>query len=231
MKVIDLITIKRNVPSDNLSKEQNANGSFGIYKKSVVNQDNNAYNNHALNVNQKGDIGEYNVAQVLELLDKNEYKVINGLLIPFKNGNTVQIDHLIVARTGIFVIETKNISGIVKKQDDNFWFQVNGKYTNTFYSPIKQNSGHILAIKKILGINSERIFHSIAVFPNDTKVEISDDRIVTIDGLCAKIESFDEHVMNYSVINKMYDSFKKFNIDSEENRQKHTENLQKKIYR
>ena len=44
------------------------------------------------------------------LLDKSIYFPLNNLTLPTKNGTT-QIDHVIVSRHGIFVIESKNIDG------------------------------------------------------------------------------------------------------------------------
>ena len=47
------------------------------------------------------------------LLDANVYEDINNVTLPLANGQcgTTQIDHIIVSRFGIFVVETKNISG------------------------------------------------------------------------------------------------------------------------
>ena len=43
-------------------------------------------------------------------LDSNVYVDINNITLPAANGTT-QIDHVIVSRFGIFVVETKNMSG------------------------------------------------------------------------------------------------------------------------
>ena len=43
-------------------------------------------------------------------LDSNVYEDINNVTLPTSNGTT-QIDHIIVSRFGIFVVETKNMSG------------------------------------------------------------------------------------------------------------------------
>ena len=43
-------------------------------------------------------------------LDSNTYKRFHNIIIQTKNGTT-QIDHIILSRYGIFVIETKNYNG------------------------------------------------------------------------------------------------------------------------
>ena len=59
----------------------------------------------------KGKIGEGTVNLTAKLrLDPNEYTLLKDVTIPTKLGTT-QIDHIILSRFGIFVIEAKNYSG------------------------------------------------------------------------------------------------------------------------
>jgi len=43
-------------------------------------------------------------------LDKNIYTLFKNVTLPTEDGTT-QIDHVIVSRYGVFVIETKNMKG------------------------------------------------------------------------------------------------------------------------
>ena len=53
-----------------------------------------------------GVYGEKEVSFFLEDLDCEDYRVYNDLLI--RNGNyTTQVDHIVISRFGVFVIETK----------------------------------------------------------------------------------------------------------------------------
>ncbi len=47
---------------------------------------------------------------LLTKLDKDIYHAIHDVIIPSLDGTT-QIDHILVSKYGIFVIETKNIQG------------------------------------------------------------------------------------------------------------------------
>jgi len=59
----------------------------------------------------KGWIGELQVNLITKFsLDKNVYRLIKNVTIP-TNGGTTQIDHVIVSRFGVFVVETKNLRG------------------------------------------------------------------------------------------------------------------------
>lgn len=54
------------------------------------------------------------------LLDSDIYIDVNNVTIPVSNGAT-QIDHVIVSRFGVFVVETKNMDG---------WFSAMRKVVN-----------------------------------------------------------------------------------------------------
>ena len=69
----------------------------------------------------KGFIGEKTVALLLATLDKKEYRTINDLIIRV-DGESTQIDHVVVSNYGIFVIETKNYKGwITGYESSNQW--------------------------------------------------------------------------------------------------------------
>ena len=52
-----------------------------------------------------GDYGERRVSSFLEDLDCEDYRIYNDLLI--RNGNyTTQVDHIVISRYGVFVLET-----------------------------------------------------------------------------------------------------------------------------
>ena len=59
----------------------------------------------------RGAKGERRVADILRRLPEDEYKVLNNLLVQSRFGTT-QIDHVVVSVHGIFVVETKNYSGL-----------------------------------------------------------------------------------------------------------------------
>jgi hypothetical protein len=116
--------------------------------------------------NIKGVVGELGVASKLM---KFKY-VINNLT--FHDGvKSVQIDHVVVTKAGIHVIETKNYAGsIYGSMAGDKWTQVLGGQKNIFLSPIKQNQGHIRSLQKVLQNNNYRLFHSHVVFTDKAKI-------------------------------------------------------------
>lgn len=86
---------------------------------------------------------EKTVAAVLSRLPKKDYTVINNLF--FRSGrSTCQIDHLVISRFGIFVIEAKNYLGVISGNglDKMLLRRVLGMRYHT-RNPIDQNDWHI----------------------------------------------------------------------------------------
>jgi len=127
--------------------------------------------------NIKGKMGEFNVSVVLATLPKDEYQVINDIIIPSKYGTT-QIDHVVVSIYGIFVIETKNYKGLIYGGEDaetwtkNMW---GNKYS--LRNPLKQNYGHVKSLQAILNIPKE-MFIPIVVFSNRAKLRVQTQETV-----------------------------------------------------
>ena len=82
------------------------------------------------------------VAAVLSRLPKKDYIVINNLF--FRTGrSTCQIDHLVISRYGIFVIETKNYLGVIAGKGSHKLLRrkvLGMKYKTR--NPIDQNEWH-----------------------------------------------------------------------------------------
>ncbi len=122
-------------------------------------------------------MGEFNVSVVLATLPKDEYQVINDIIIPSKYGTT-QIDHVVVSIYGIFVIETKNYKGLIYGGEDaetwtkNMW---GNKYS--LRNPLKQNYGHVKSLQAILNIPKE-MFIPIVVFSNRAKLRVQTQETV-----------------------------------------------------
>jgi len=112
----------------------------------------------------KGARGETQVNSSLrKLLDEHEYQVFKDLTLPSRGGTT-QIDHVVVSRFGLFVIETKNMKGwIYGGADQARWTQVIYRHKSQFQNPIRQNYKHVKAVQELLGIEAHQL-HNVVVF-------------------------------------------------------------------
>ena len=116
----------------------------------------------------KGVCGEFIVNLSAKLfLDKEQYQLIKNVTLPTKDGST-QIDHIIVSRYGVFVVETKNMKGwIFGSQHQKMWTQKIFKHSSKFQNPLHQNYKHLKTLEDLLGINEQQIF-SVVVFVGDS---------------------------------------------------------------
>ena len=133
-----------------------------------------------------GDYGEKRVSSFLEDLDCDHYRVFNDLLI--RDGKyTTQVDHIIISRYGVFVLETKNVHGNVYGSGNaEFWkqylpdvgFKFNGStQEHQLRNPILQNEGHIKTLSRLV-FGNEVPVRGIVVFPDSTDLKITADKPV-----------------------------------------------------
>lgn len=94
-------------------------------------------------------------------LDCRQYHVFNNIIIQRESWST-QIDHIIVSKYGVFVVETKNRSGwIFGNQTDNQWTQVLFHKKYYFQNPLRQNHVHTKNLARLIGIDQSKIYSLI----------------------------------------------------------------------
>ncbi len=119
----------------------------------------------------KGKIGEHWTKRTGEKnLDEKIYTQIHNVTLRTDDGTT-QIDHIILSKFGIFVIETKNMSGwIFGDKFSSFWTQVKNGRKNKFQNPLHQNYKHIKELQKIVEIDESNFF-SVVIFTGNAKLK------------------------------------------------------------
>lgn len=121
----------------------------------------------------KGKRGERRVSTGLRSrLDATDYQIFDDITLPVKD-STTQIDHLVVSPFGVFVVETKNMSGwIFGSVDKSHWIQVIYKVRHRFQNPLSQNHKHVHAIKEQFGLTANQV-NSLVVFVGDCEFKTS----------------------------------------------------------
>lgn len=130
----------------------------------------------------KGKAGEamVNVATKL-FLDKTRYHLIKNVTLTTEAGTT-QIDHIIVSRYGVFVVETKNMKGwIFGNAKQRYWTQKIFKHSQKFQNPLHQNYKHVKTLQSLLGLGNEQVI-SLVVFVGDSTFKTSMPENVTHGG-------------------------------------------------
>ncbi|WP_296245380.1 MULTISPECIES: NERD domain-containing protein [unclassified Psychrobacter] len=148
----------------------------------------------------KGIVGEtvINVAMWLKL-DKDVYHRLNNITLPLADGGSTQIDHVIVSRYGIFVIETKNYKGwIYGNERQRQWTQAfpNGRKYK-FQNPLHQNYLHIKTLSDLLELEMS-YFHSMIAFIGECELKTRDElpEHVLTSGMVSYIKKKQNKILN-----------------------------------
>jgi len=138
--------------------------------------------------------GEKEVAYLLSRgLSYKDYFLFNNLILPSENNESTQIDHVVVSKFGIFVIESKDYKGwIFGDKDQASWTQSlpGGKNKFQFQNPIHQNYAHIMALKALLPFIGDN-FYSIVVFSNKSEFKTAAlENVVNLNGLIGYVNKY-----------------------------------------
>ena len=97
------------------------------------------------------------------LLSRKLYHSFHNIVIPSRNGTT-EIDHLLVSKFGIFVVETKYWSGwIFGTEREKTWTRVHFRDKRQIPNPLHQNYGHVMALSELLGVPTDRFRPLVAI--------------------------------------------------------------------
>lgn len=116
--------------------------------------------------------GEYSCMREI-LLVPGTYFVLQNCFIPTGYKKYTEIDILLVHRTGLYVIESKNISGLIFGQRDDYnWTRFTSSNKMTFYNPIRQNEGHIYALDRFIDYPRDGHIQSVVVFGASSELRV-----------------------------------------------------------
>lgn len=176
---------------------------FSIYYKET-------HNNPLKVLFNKGLTGEYLTYLKLNKL-KGYKKFIFNKHIKFDENKETEIDIIMIHETGIYVIESKNYSGLILGNNNDKWTQVLGNGQRySFYNPIKQNNTHIKAIKYYLG-DSSNYFYPIVVFSNECELRVNNKNVLNRRDLLTYINKLNNN--NYLTNKDIDKAYKMFKVD------------------
>ena len=118
----------------------------------------------------KGRLGEFYIYKYLKSLAGYKRYLFN-LYVPKNDGETTELDVVLLHESGIYVFESKNYSGwIFGTESQQYWTQSlptrRGKsQKNHFYNPIMQNKGHLKWLQTFLADQTLPLY-SYIVFSN-----------------------------------------------------------------
>jgi rubrerythrin len=175
----------------------------------------------------RGFMGEFWVKTELNKLPKDKYMILNNVMLK-TNTSTHQIDHIVISKFGIFVIEMKNYYGLITgdKYKDK-WTQYLGKKKYYFNNPIHQNYGHIKALEEVLHLDKDK-FISVICISNQAKVKVNDKNVVQLDNINEFIKSYENEIVDDN-LNEIKDLLEKNNITDRTIKKQHVKIIKNNI--
>ncbi|POC51535.1 nuclease [Vibrio vulnificus] len=154
----------------------------------------------------KGVFGEFLVNKLLSQLPDSDYTLVRNVTLPTDDGTT-QIDHIVVSRFGIFVVETKNMKGwIFGSKSQKQWTQKVYRHSSKFQNPLHQNYKHVKTLESLLAIDCEKL-HSVVVFIGDSTFKTDMPENVTYARGCLEyIKKFEQPVFSESEYSQFVDA-------------------------
>lgn len=176
----------------------------------------------------KGKFGENSVILMKKIfLDSKIYTDINDVTLQTPTGTT-QIDHVIVSKFGIFVVETKNMSGWIfgSPNQPNWTQSLPGGKKFRFQNPLHQNYKHTKTLETFLGIDHEFI-HSVVMFVGETKFKTPMPANVMDRGFITYIKSKTSILFSDEEVERMVFAIRNGMMPkTEQTRREHVDSLQ-----
>lgn len=142
--------------------------------------------------------GEALVSRVLLAeFRRPDYHLMNHVTISMDDGTT-QVDHILISRFGVFVVETKDYSGwIFANAQQDTWTQVMFRFKFRFQNPIFQNRRHLRAVQGLLDFLPPEAIRSIVVFAGDAEFKTDiPEGVVTIRQLVGYLRQQTAEIMS-----------------------------------
>jgi len=175
----------------------------------------------------KGRLGEKAVDSIFStaFFGKGERYIINNVIFETPDKKTHQIDHVVIYKTGIFCIETKNLRGTVSgTRESPVWrvYQYGASYD--IQNPIFQNNGHVRVLSEFLGNNYD--VHSVIVLVRGNKPQDIGEDVLNLQELRDYVKTYPcEKELSSGEMKRVYSCIKDYKDDGVISDLQHIENV------
>ena len=178
-----------------------------------------------------GEAGENLVAKYLQDVVNNYGGYLyNDFCFEDQQGYSTEIDHILITRGGIFIIETKTNKGLIRgAKEDEWWLCIKKDYQQDkqLKNPIIQNQGHINHLRKMFR-NTPPKTTSIVIFPVADITYVSSDIVYDLDDATNKIiELTKSNTYSQEFVERINSQIKQIQDTYSISKEKHIENIKR----
>jgi len=160
-------------------------------------------------------------------LDAKTYRRFHNVIIPSKSGTT-QIDHIVVSKYGLFIVETKNMKGwIFGSENQPKWTQTLYKEKYTFQNPLRQTYRQKKVLSEFLCLN-DSIIHTIVYFVGDCTFKTPLPANVIRSRLGKYIRKFRNRVLSTRDVDRVIKALEQHISESSLTRRDHLRSLRQR---
>ena len=178
-----------------------------------------------------GEAGENLVAKYLQdIVNSYGGYLYNDFCFEDQQGYSTEIDHILITRGGVFIIETKTNKGLIRgTKDDEWWLCIKKDYQQDkqLKNPIIQNQGHINHLRKMFK-NTPPKMTSIVIFPVADITYVSSDIVYDLDDATNKIiELTKSNTYSQEFVERINSQIKQIQDTYSISKEKHIENIKR----
>ena len=178
-----------------------------------------------------GEAGENLVAKYLQdIVNSYGGYLYNDFCFEDQQGYSTEIDHILITRGGVFIIETKTNKGLIRgTKDDEWWLCIKKDYQQDkqLKNPIIQNQEHINHLRKMFENTPPRMT-SIVIFPVADITYVSSDIVYDLDDATNKIiELTKSNTYSQEFVERINSQIKQIQDTYSISKEKHIENIKR----
>ncbi len=152
---------------------------------------------------EHGWLRERLLAMRLGSLRKGHYTRFRDVVVPVHDGTTVQADHVIVSKFGVFVVETRGLRGVISgDENDPMWVQRFFRKSLSFPNTLRENRRRARHLAEYLGLPYD-VFHPVVIFTGCSFQKDMPANVFADSGYVEYIRSFHEEVLSPSDVERV----------------------------
>ncbi len=135
--------------------------------------------------------------EIVNNFSSKSWYLFNNVTLKTENGTT-QIDHILISKYGVFVIETKHYKGwLFADANSKKWTQVIFGYKYKFQNPLHQNYKHIKVVQSTLDFLPSEQVTGLVVFTGDGTFKTTQPpNVYSLKSLVSHLKSLDTEVLS-----------------------------------
>jgi len=167
-----------------------------------------------------GFFGAALVQRRLKSFEKDGCIVMHNVILPGKQGTTVQVDHILFSPYGIFTIKAIAHAGVINGSlRDAMWMQTRHGQQYRFANPIRSSGVQCDVVKAILGRNLP--IYGLVIFQAGKLVGTMPDNVIRIKQMTPWIKAHGDKKLGYGQVRRMSSAVRNLVIEDDTSRCRH----------